>query len=149
MQNFAHTCVLLAALAAAMPLAAGCGGASTGVKTFPVTGVVTMGGEPVDGAIVQFTPTATDAGTAGAQARTDAAGRFEMSMLLDNGRRSVPGLPAGDYRVSVVKYETPAGGTAILERPRNLLPAKYESPDGSGLSATVKSGSENNFQFEL
>ncbi|RIK75299.1 MAG: hypothetical protein DCC67_15475 [Planctomycetota bacterium] len=130
-------------------LLGGCGERSQRVETFPAAGIVAMGGQPVDGATVEFTPVASATGVAGAQARTDASGRFEMSIMLDNGRTTQPGLPAGEYRVTITKYEAPAGEASLARPPRNILPAKYQSPDSTPFSATVKPESENHFTFSL
>jgi hypothetical protein len=133
---------------AAIALVSGCGKAGMGRATFPVTGVVTMGGKPVEGALVQFTPAAGEAGFAGAQTQTDAEGAFDVSVMLEGGKESQRGLPAGEYRVSVTKMEY-AGAAAIDRPPKNVLPAKYQSAESTPLTATVTADGENHFEFPL
>jgi hypothetical protein len=133
---------------------AGCGKAK-GPETFPVTGAVTMDGKPVAEAMIQFTPASASAeggiaaGMAGAQARTDAEGRYAMSIMLDQGKTTKPGLPAGDYIVSVQKLEFPGGAASATSPPHNVLPAKYATAQTSPLKATVKANGENHFDFPL
>lgn len=131
-----------------LALPVGCGTSPHDPATYPATGVVVFNGQPVEGAIVEFAPASESAGGAGAQARTDAAGRFTMSLLVDNGQRSLPGLPAGEYRVTVVKMESP-GEASLTRPPKNVLPPRYQSPSASPLSATVSAGGPNDFQFAL
>jgi hypothetical protein len=130
--------------------------------TFKVTGTVTMGGAPLEGASVMFVPK-TPPGNA-ASGITDASGKYALSTFGgDDG--AVP----GDYFVVVRKYEAAApatGGTAAPaggeveqdadftgeavteEGAKNLLPEKYASPATSGFTATVEA-KDNSFDFPL
>jgi hypothetical protein len=110
---------------------------------------VTLNGQPVEGALVEFTPVAAAAGVAGAQALTDAAGRYEAATLRDNGKTVEPGLPAGEYRVTVSKLEAPPGDASLSRPPRNVLPPKYQSVDSSPLTATVSSDGDNTVDVKL
>jgi len=128
---------------------AGCDG---GPKVYPVTGLVTYEGKPVEGASVTFVSNASVA----TFATTDASGKFSMAT------RGAPGLPAGEYQVGISKVESgnvpkmaaedmmkmqKAGPSAI---PKPLLPPKYSSVQSSGLTATVTTDkSKNNFTFDL
>jgi len=81
----------LAVSAFGLFLLTGCGG---GLPS--VTGVVTMDGQPLEGAVVMFTP----AGTAGQVATgvTDSSGKFSMGTdKQENGVRP------GKYRVTITK----------------------------------------------
>lgn len=124
---------------------AGCGNqpVSSGLQTVPVRGLVTRAGQPVPDAVVTFQPVQ---GSHVAIGRTDAAGRYSLSTVQpDDGA-----LP-GEYHVQIVKYEeqeTPVeeGATPPL---KNLLPAKYATPQTSGLAATVGGTGANTFDFNL
>src|SRR4051794_29592663 len=58
----------------------GCGGVKKGPETVEVTGTVTLGGNPVEGASVVFYPgLGTDDQRLASQATTDQGGRFKLS----------------------------------------------------------------------
>jgi hypothetical protein len=130
-------------------IAAGCGGKSEGPVTYPVTGVVTLGGTPVENAAVQFTPTSPDLGIAGAQASTKSDGTFDVKIELNMGQTSKPGLPAGEYRVTVTKFEAVPGQITLSKPPQNTLPPKYAAVESTPLTTTVKADGENHFEFPL
>lgn len=138
--------LLATALLAAAAL--GCGGESPGPTTYPVTGVVTQNGQPVAGAVIQFTPTAADS-TASAQAQTAADGTFTVEITFDKGRTTQPGLPAGDYKVTITKMQAPAGAPSLARPPKNSLPPKYAMVESTPLNATVKAEGENRFEYPL
>ncbi len=146
----------LGMVAASVVLMAGCHSAK-GPATYPTTGSVTLNGMPVAGAMVTFAAAgqggagveAIASGMAGAQAQTDAEGRFEMKVMLDGGKTTKPGLPAGEYAVTVVKMEFAGGTPSPTSPPKNTLPAKYASAQSSTLKATVKAEGENRFDFPL
>jgi len=145
----------------------GCGSDSTAgrPKTYPVTGTVTLGKEPVAGATVTFQLTTGSGSAAGV---TDASGRYKLSSFGGGD-----GAQAGDYTVAIVKYDVPAakagpsGGLAsgaIDESsynapaetpadqpagPKNLLPEKYANAATSGLTAKVGETGANQVDFKL
>ena len=120
----------------------GCGNGNAGPATYPVTGVVRMDAMPVAGANVQFTPLD---GATGAQAKTDEAGRFDVSILLDMGRKMQRGLPPGDYAISITKLEAPNSA----KPPKNILPKKYADPKSSGFQANVSADGTNHVELPL
>jgi len=150
-------CVLLLGLGAFL----GCG-ESEGVPTVVVTGTVTQKGAPVAGAVVSFIHSVADGQSAFGV--TDAAGKYSLTT-----RKKDDGALPGQYKVTIAKYngptETAGGGAAPTSEgnlpasytgeaapappPKNLLPAKYASPDSSGVSAAVKAGAPNTHNFEL
>jgi hypothetical protein len=132
-----------------MPCAVGCGTKSEGPETYPVTGVVTLKSAPVDGAVLQFTPTSPDAGIAGAQAMTNPDGTFEVKINLDMGKTTKMGLPPGDYKVAITKLQVAPGQSAPNIPPKNVLPPEYATIESSPLTATVKADGENRFEFPL
>ena len=136
---------LLSALMGLIALT-GCGAASSGPTTTPVTGEVTLNGQPVAGADVAFMPTVSGPDSAPAQAITDDTGRFEVVSLFDQGRTTRTGMLPGSYAVSVTQLEQVSSSA---RPPRNLLPEKYASPESSELGAVVDSQGESHFKFEL
>ena len=129
--------------------AIGCGNGSSGPVTYPVTGKVTLGGVPVGGAAIFFAPTSSDGVAVGASAQTEPDGSFSVRIELDRGKSSKEGLPAGEYRVSVIKLEHPAGAPSLSKPPQNTLPPKYATVESTPLTVTVKAEGENNFEFPL
>lgn len=133
------------------------------LPTHPVSGTVTLGGQPVEGATVTFLPVDTKAGMP-AVGKSDAAGEYTLTT------QSSSGALVGDYTVKIDKFKEEAaasGGGAYSDDaytkaqeaggsgpppeqkgPENLLPAKYADPGTSGLKATVSAGS-NTIDFPL
>jgi hypothetical protein len=101
--------------------------------------VVTLGGQPLEGAAVTFTPVEGGRPATGA---TDAQGRFRLS-TFDPG----DGAVLGEHVVTVYKEEAAAvvvedgdldGGPAgTAPAPRLLVPARYTSRETSELRFTV------------
>ncbi|QDV34475.1 carboxypeptidase-like regulatory domain-containing protein [Tautonia plasticadhaerens] len=85
-------------------IVAGCGG---GPKLVPVSGVVTLDGEPLEGATLSFVPAA---GNVLATAGSDVSGPNGNFMMTYKGRN---GLSPGTYRVLVSKTEE-------IEPPKNF-----------------------------
>jgi hypothetical protein len=157
-----HRFVLAAALLGVVG-STGCN--SEGPSTYAVSGVVKHNGNPVEGAVVSFVPTQSTEDTSTAVGTTDASGKYVLTT-----RASGDGAIPGEYKVSIRKTEgggggTAAGGGAVStdgEMPadysgasdapppvtKDLLPAKYASPDTSGLTATVGNKAET-FNFDL
>jgi hypothetical protein len=132
-----------------MLLALGCGAKPEGPETYPVTGVVTLKGAPVDGAILQFTPMSPDVGIAGAQSTSRSDGTFDVKISLENGKVTKDGLPSGDYKVAITKLQLTPGQTAPNIPPKNILPPQYATIESSPLTATVKADGENKLEFPL
>ena len=131
-------------------------------ETFAVTGIVTLDGNPVEGATVTFVPAAGDRSAAG---MTDASGKYALT-TFEGGDGAGP----GEYGVKIEKYaggsageETGEGDEGMMSadyeaglrseggeggEPKSLLPEKYSDPSSSGLKATVTEG-ENSFDFPL
>lgn len=148
-------------------LSVGCGGSGS-LGTVPVTGSVTLDGEPVEGASVVFSPVTAEGRAAAAKTGPD--GKFKLTtQATDDG--AVP----GSYKVAITKYDreimqvdadetdmdalygaAEAAGTDLtgsgednLGAPQNLLPEKYKSPNTSGFDVEVQKDGENNFTLEL
>lgn len=126
--------------------------------TYPVAGTVVHNGQPVEGALVRFELVDASYSAAG---KTDAQGQYRLTTFGVND-----GAPAGQYKVSILKYETPPNiptsesekdyvSSETVDRtleeviPKNLLPAKYANVNTSGLTATVSEDGANRFDFTL
>ena len=161
---------LLLCTFAALTLA-GCGGDGRRLDTVPVSGVVRVNGQAMEGAVVTFSPQGDGHAASGT---TDASGKYTLTTEI-SGDGAVP----GSYQVMVTKFEQPnaptapaagesdidaayraaeAAGVDIMGTPRetvprvtakSLVPEKYRNPQTSGLTATVSSEGANQFDFEL
>ncbi len=136
-------------------LLAGCGGGGSKDKwekqrppVYPVTGVVTLDGEKLEGAIVTFRP---KNGTDAATGKTDHEGRFRLTTFDSND-----GATAGDFVVTVTQYEEvipPEGYNSDtsppLPAPKLLTPPKYADFSKSGLAYSVSDKGKNEFEIAL
>jgi len=117
---------------------------------------VTMGGKPVDGAIITFAP---EAGQWSANGRTDANGVAQMKT-----HATYDGAPAGKFKVGVNKIsvgeraKTPDGESyeeglkAYLETvktQKSLIPDELTTAAKSPIGVEVKAGADNKFAIEL
>ena len=118
-------------------LTAGCGGSDENLGS--VKGRVTLDGEPLEGATVQFQPTAE--GGAPSSGMTDAKGRYEL-MYTFNSRGAVPGEHVVEITTAGTYFDE-AGNE--LER-EERVPAKYNRK--TTLKRTVEPG-RNTIDFEL
>lgn len=153
----------LAVLLAGSVLWLGCGQGEDGDRpaTYPVTGTVTLQGEAVEGATVNFQ---LADGSGSAVGMTDAGGDYSLT-TFKSGDGAVP----GEYKIKITQYKgeeiTGAsndsgelgddyappgeGGEEESAEPENLLPAVYADPSTSRLTATVRESGENKFDFKL
>jgi hypothetical protein len=157
------TLLTMISLAMILPGLSGCAGSAPEIegreKTLPVTGTVTLDGEPLADATVTFHgPLVGKAGKPGLSAvgTTDSDGKFRLTTYEAND-----GAAAETYQVSVTKVEAaettgstegeyvPPEAKARPAAPRSLVPEKYTTPAQSGLTATVTDGKDNEFTFEL
>ena len=137
---------LLLALAAAF-FFVGCG--ANGQRTAPVSGTVTYKGKSLPGAIVSFAP--EDPSGRIAMGIADSSGQFKLGTLSTDD-----GAIVGKYKVTVIARgpDRPAKpgegsgmpGETVPGDP--LIPAKYFSPESSGLVQEVKSG-RNTVELKL
>ena len=146
--------VVLGGFAVAMSI--GCSGGDEWTENLPETveasGVVTMDGQPVEGATIVFSP---ESGTHAGHALTDSSGRFSASAFPSKG-----GMVPGSYKVAVNKTverkgKPTTGPDAAHDPPGgnvewyNALPEKFMNPNSSGLTATVPEGGTTDLKFEL
>lgn len=116
----------------------GCG--SSGPATGEVTGKVTIDGQPIEGASIEFIPADGRPSTG----VTDASGAYELMFTND-----AKGALLGSHQVRITTARAGDGGEGVgptLEARDELLPAKYH--DESELTAEVVAG-KNTFDFDL
>jgi hypothetical protein len=138
----------------ALPLLSGCGDDGFG-RRYSVSGTVSHKGEPIERGRITFTPTAPDGRPASGEIRE---GSYELTTVNPGD-----GALAGSYKVSVMAMEVDdsevlanAGGGVgnqidVIQATQAavpLIPAKYQLPDTSGLTAEVEERS-NTIDFDL
>lgn len=129
---------LLWAVLTIVPALTGCD--SGEAPTAPISGTVTLAGEPLTDATVLFYDKVSGAG---ATCLLDASGGF-----------SSESVPLGDYQVTIgpPPTEHAPGATGMPPMPElpKKLPKKYTIGSQSGLTAKVEAEAEaNQFTFEL
>ena len=141
----------------------GCGPA--GLKTQFVEGIVTLNGQPLDGALVTFTPVTQTPDNVSATGITDETGRYTLTAIGSTiSGEAGKGTIAGDHVVTIVKRETIITGqrrgsdgslaTTSDGQPemssitRIITPQVYSQPDKTPLRATVQRGT-NNLPFNM
>lgn len=125
-----------------LPVLAGCGG-SDGPTRYPVTGSITLGGQPLDQGTIQFTPTGTKGIGSGA--------------TISNGEYAIPrekGLPPDQYRVMIFSADlgaTPEPAEDEMPGSEKLLPERIplEYNAQSEIVVEVKPEGENKFDFQI
>jgi len=134
-------------------LAAGCSGKKSNAwtkarpQTFPVKGVVTFEGAPVEGATVVFFAEGKKLAATGV---TGVDGTYVLRTFEPRD-----GAVAGKHAVRITKttevVERPSDPEAALPPPKitQHLPAKYGDQAKSGLSAEVSEKGPNEFSFAL
>ena len=117
----------------------GCGG--DGLDRVPIVGKVTLGGEPLGGAVLSFIPAANTPGD-GALGIADETGTFEVI----SSRKSDKGIPAGSYTVRVSRRVLFDGTPLPPDLPeadvpdsRESVPLPYSSID-SPLTVVIPEG---------
>ncbi len=156
LSNLSKLCVFVG-----LTVLVGCGG--SGIGTVPAEGVITVDGQPMEGVMVVFNPDAE--GGRAASGRTDAEGKYVLT-TVENGDGALPGT----YKVSVSKHENEEDDlpkevdpddeasldaiygqldTRKQAKSKNLIADMYSNHMGSGLTAEVTSGGENNFDFDV
>jgi hypothetical protein len=134
-------------------LIAGCGAQlADAPKTVPVSGTVTVDGQPIAGATVRFLPTSND--RHGAAGTTDDKGHYQL--YVGNN----PGAMPGDYKVTIQYYVNKKDGTPVVITPemdmetisvdiKPALPAMYADPNNTGLTFDVPAKGTDQADFKL
>ena len=135
-----------------LAIARGCGGGRDPSlpDLMPVSGTVTLDGEPLANALITFLPVGSTRGQS-CYGVTDPSGRYE---LMENER--VKGAPEGEFSVLVNKWVMPDGSdfprdstvSAMDAGAVELLPPRYSAEGLSQLTATV-TASGGTIDFEL
>lgn len=125
-------------------------GCQRGPRIVPVSGTITLDGQPVKDAAVMFM---LNPGNRIATGITDVAGRYSLSTHPTGN-----GAYEGSHTVTVSLYRdesspgtnTPEGAVSgsSLVKIVWLVPEKYSQPAASGLTATV-SRSQSTYDFQL
>jgi hypothetical protein len=143
-------------------LIGGCSGSGR-PRTYPVSGVVTMKGQPLEGATVVFVP-AEGGSHQAATGITDGTGKFKLSTFLADD-----GAQEGEYRIKVSKFDIRKptkeeqqkyisieeeqkmqfGDDKPTPPAKNVLPPKYANEATSGFVHTVKKGSNAPVELKL
>ncbi len=123
-------------LAALSCLWVGCSGMSDAPRLAKAKGVVKLNGKPLSNVGVTFFP---DNGPP-AFGNTNAEGEFVLMTIQPRD-----GAAVGKHRVTLGKAEE---GTSEKAQAA-LIPSKYAFPDQSGLTADVKDGESNFFEFDI
>lgn len=130
--------VALLVLGLAAPLSPSCGSGFKQKPVHPVSGKVSLGGRPVEGALVVFHPV-TDADqkeywrNGFPNARTGKDGTYQLSTYGHND-----GAPAGSYEITI-EWRGGTGGEETGELP-DRLEGRYSDPKRSGLKKDVTAG---------
>lgn len=116
----------------------------------PVSGTVLLNDEPVEGAMVIFTP--NSAGGFVAHGITDSAGKYTAETR--SGSNIEVGAPPGSYKVMISRFLKP-DGTPIdpgeppaMSAAKESIPMEYSSPVDSKLRATI-GASGGTFDFKM
>ena len=134
---------------------AGCGPRGKGLKVEYVEGVITLDGEIVPNAFVEFSP---DSNSEGAEAASGYSNDQGVYKLTSGNGDAEKGAVAGEYRIIVSKIESKdltegqeygsSTGYAKTFSQTHLLPEIYRDREKTPLTATVKKG-KNKIPLEL
>ena len=110
-----------------------------------VTGVVTVGGKPIEGATVIFEPSEGRSATG----ITDAKGEFTLTTHEEGD-----GAVEGTHKVAISKAayvpkDTSLEELAKAEKSKSPVPEKFGSTERSELTAKVTADGKNHFEFKL
>ena len=128
--------------AMALVAVVGCG---SGSKIVPVSGTVTLDGQPLANAFVGFQPQATGGAQAGvgSYGMTDAAGKF----TLKTSDKDEAGAVVGTHRVEITVKEVADDRDPKLRPKAKVLPTKYNRE--TELQFKVEAGGTDAANFDL
>jgi hypothetical protein len=117
-----HTATRLVLAGLFLVATCGCGGSQ--VKTVPVSGAVTLDGQPLAGATITFQPVDGQTIAPGSHGKTDAKGQYQLQVTVTRQAGAVP----GKHRVRISSARTTTSDDAVLPV-EDRVPARYR--DGS------------------
>jgi hypothetical protein len=124
--------------------AVGCSNAQPWEKTNPASGAVSWKGQPVaDADITLFPIDSTIPDTVRPQAKTVKDGKFVLGTYTNGD-----GVPAGTYKVTLVRQQVAVSKGTIVAKP-NDLPGAYAKRDTTPLRITICEGQNVLPAFEL
>jgi len=118
----------------------------------PVNGTVTLNGKPLTKGMVHFIPDNTKGSTGRmAVAHIQPDGRFDGAMCFKPKDGALVGFHKIVIDVRNITPDPPEPGKSpsAPPQPPNLAPVRYSNPDTSGITAEVKAGVTNTFEFKL
>jgi hypothetical protein len=141
-----HRRICLTLLLTASGIMAGCSGSRDELPREPVSGAVTMDGQPLADGVIQFSP------AAGSGAVPTSA-----TALIEKGEFSIPradGLVPGKYKVSISGIPVPREtrtksnlGKKKVAPIKEPVPAKYNTQ--TTLTEEIKPGGATGLKYEL
>jgi hypothetical protein len=119
-------------------------------KLVPVSGKVTLDGKPLPYKSVYYHPEPGTPGT-GAATTTKEDGSYSLLAIRNGAVKTLPGVPAGSYKVVITEPKVPVGpaaevpagqpepavGPAGPSRKRAEIPARYSKPETTPLRVEV------------
>lgn len=136
------TRVVLSCVAIALLLHTGCSNVPDGPRTVPAEGVVTLDGDPVEGAAVVFV--SADGGQYAAQGASDKDGKFSLNaveyktgavpgeyMAVITKNKEVTSKPKGKANAEELQHAAEEGSEGGGEQLGvvNVMPEKYQQPN--------------------
>lgn len=127
-------------------LVVGCG--DDRLKTYPVTGTVLYNGQPLAGVEIAFHAVDPKKNVGyPPHAKTDKDGKFKLTSYLTDD-----GCPDGEFKVALAFAVEVAGGDDGGDQTKRLafqVPVKYHKGETSGISVTIKAGTNELEPFKL
>jgi len=122
----------------------GCG-SSDGYDLVPVSGTVTLDGQPLAGATISFQPAGGTAIGPSSGAVTDSSGKYELKTSEAESR---PGAVVGSHQVQVTGLQDTRDASDDTVKPmaKDPVPPRYRDP---GLTFEVPAGGTDSANFEL
>jgi len=128
---------------------AGCGSKDEAAGFVPVSGNITVNGNPTGNVLLTFVPQGDTKGNGGS-GTTDSTGRYEVT--TPQGQK---GLLPGKYKVVASRRLNPDGSPPDPNTPpiesnaRETLPAKYSDENKTELTLNIAAGDKRSFDFAV